>query len=329
MHVVCLSDYPRELVDSWLVGAPQPATATLAPRDATIGDLAGDLARADVVVGDASRRFRLDAATLRGLDRCRLVVQPSVGLDGVIDVDAAAAQGIEVVSAPGYNAEAVADWTVMAMLVVLRDAVAADAGLRTYGWSARPLGRELGALTVGIVGFGSIGRAVRRRLAGFGSAVLYHDVAPRPADEDGARHVDLDTLFAESDVVTLHAPLVGATHHLVDAARLARMRPGAVLVNASRGGLVDETALAAALRDGRLAGAALDVFETEPVPRDHELLRLATFVTPHVAAGTEQARRRVRALVGDVVRSALAAPPGRRSPLPSAGHGARTRGART
>ncbi|WP_066586802.1 2-hydroxyacid dehydrogenase [Cellulomonas timonensis] len=309
MHIVCLSDYPRELLDSWLADAATPCTVALAPRDVTIADLADDLARADIVIGDASRRYRLDAATLAGLDRCRLVVQPSVGLDGVIDVEAAAALGIEVVSAPGYNAEAVADWTVMAMLIALRDAVGADRGLRTAGWSSQPLGRELGAVTVGIVGFGAIGRAVRRRLAGFGSAVLYHDVVPHPVDEHGARQVDLDTLFAESDVVTLHAPLTPATHHLVDAARLARMRPGAVLVNAARGGLVDEAALVDALRSGRLGAAALDVFESEPVPHDHELLRLAAFVSPHVAAGTEHARHRVRALVGDAVRAALRAGP--------------------
>ncbi|MFD6178138.1 MULTISPECIES: NAD(P)-dependent oxidoreductase [unclassified Isoptericola] len=304
--LLCLSDYPRDLVEGWVAGAD--VEVVLAPGGAGVPDLPGALARADVVVGDAARRVPLDAAALAGMGRCRLVVHPAVGLDGVVDLDAARARGIRVVNAPGYNADAVADWALMAMLLLLRDGVAADRDLRARGWHPRPLGRELGALTVGIVGYGAIGRAVHRRLRGFGARVVV--TSGHPTDDvaaAGGTQTDLPTLLEGSDVVTLHAPLTAATRHLLDAPRLAAMRPGSVLVNAARGELVDEAALVAALRAGRPAAAALDVFATEPLLPDSPLLALDNaYLSPHVAAGTVQARERVRALVGQAVRAALA-----------------------
>jgi len=304
--LLCLSDYPRDLVEGWVAGAD--VEVVLAPGGAGVPDLRGELARADVVVGDAARRFPLDAAAVTGMARCRLVVHPAVGLDGVVDLDATSRAGIRVVNAPGYNAHAVADWTLMAMLLLLRDGVAADRDLRDLGWHPRPLGRELGALTVGIVGYGAIGRAVHRRLRGFGADVVVttrHDTGEVAAA--GGTHADLAALLARSDVVTLHAPLTDATRHLLDAPRLASMRPGSVLVNAARGELVDEAALVAALRAGRPAAAALDVFATEPLAPSSPLLGLENaYLSPHVAAGTVQARHRVRALVGEAVRAALA-----------------------
>ncbi|CAM3376547.1 2-hydroxyacid dehydrogenase [Occultella aeris] len=303
--LVCLSAYPRDLVESWVERAAR--VEVVLADGAPIGHLLPDLERADIVVGDAARRYPLDAAVLARMGRCRLLVHPAVGLDGVVDLAAAAAAGIRVVNAPGYNAEAVADWTLLAMLTTLRDGVGADRDLRSDGWHARPLGRELGAMTVGIVGFGAIGRAVHRRVRGFGARVLCSD--PRPltaADAEGATQVDLDELLAGSDLVTLHAPLTDGTRHLLNAARLAGMREGSVLVNAARGELVDEAALVDALRAGRPAAAALDVFATEPLPAFSPLLDLDNvFLTPHIAAGTEQARQRVRALVRDVIRAEL------------------------
>lgn len=304
--LLCLSDYPRELVQSWV--RDLDVEVVIAARTAAITDLTEELRRAEVVIGDAARRFRLDAAMIAELHRCRLVMHPAVGLDGVIDADAAAARGIRVQNAPGYNAEAVADWALMAMLMLLRDAGAAEQALRTDGWARRPLGRELGALTVGIVGYGAIGRAVHQRLRGFGADVLISD--PRPAADAGAQQVELDALLTRSDVLTLHAPLTAGTRHLLDAGRLASMRPGSVLVNAARGELVDEAALAAALAAGRPQAAALDVFTDEPLPADSPLRSAPNlYLSPHVAAGTEQARARVRALVGEVVRAELS-PPG-------------------
>ncbi|GAB2612015.1 NAD(P)-dependent oxidoreductase [Pseudactinotalea suaedae] len=297
--LVCLSDYPRELLASWVEGADVEVVTV--PSGADLAAMLPDLARADVVIGDAARRFPLEASVLAQLQRCRLVFHPAVGLDGVIDLEAARAHGIEVRSAPGYNADAVADWTVMAMLLGLRGAVAADRDIRAQGWHRRLLGRELGAVTVGIVGYGAIGRGVRRRLAGFGSTVLVTD--EREVTDPDVEQTSLDDLLQRADVVTLHAPLLPSTRQMVSGERLARMREGSVLVNAARGGLVDETALATALTHGRPAVAVLDVFETEPLPPSSPLLGLENVVlSPHVAAGTEQARQRVRALVGDAVR---------------------------
>ncbi|WP_147918848.1 NAD(P)-dependent oxidoreductase [Ruania zhangjianzhongii] len=305
--LLCLSDYPEELVQSWVAGLD--VEVVIAARSAAITDLTEELRRAEVVIGDAARQFPLDAAAIAELHRCRLIMHPAVGLDGVIDPDAAAARGIRVRSAPGYNAEAVADWVVMAMLMLLREAVAAEQALRTDGWSRRPLGRELGALTVGIVGYGAIGRAVHQRLRGFGTEVLISD--PRPAADTDAAQVELDELLRGSDVVTLHAPLTTSTRHLLDAGRLAQLRPGSVLVNAARGELVDERALATALAAGRPQAAALDVFTAEPLATDSPLRSLPNvYLSPHVAAGTEQARARVRALVGEVVRAELGEPAG-------------------
>lgn len=176
--------------------------------------------------------------------------------------------------------------------------------MRAQGWHRRPLGRELGAVTVGIVGYGAIGRGVRRRLAGFGSTVLVTD--ERDVFDADVGQTSLDDLLQRADVVTLHAPLLPSTRHMLTVERLASMREGSVLVNAARGGLVDEAALATALTNGRPAVAVLDVFENEPLPESSPLYGLENVVlSPHVAAGTEQARHRVRALVGDAVREFL------------------------
>jgi D-3-phosphoglycerate dehydrogenase len=304
--LVCLSDYPRDLLEGWVEGTDTEVVSVPAGGDLTA--MLPDLARADLVIGDAARRFPLTGQVLAQMSRCRLVFHPAVGLDGVIDLDAARERGIEVRSAPGYNADAVADWAVMAMLLGLREAVAADRDMRTQGWHRRALGRELGAVTVGIVGYGAIGRGVRHRLAGFGSTVLVTD--EREVSDPDVEQTSLDDLLRRADVVTLHAPLLPSTQHMIDAERLARMREHSVLVNAARGGLVDESALASALAKGRPAVAVLDVFETEPLPADSPLYGLENAVlSPHVAAGTQQARQRVRAMVGDAVREFLRSGP--------------------
>lgn len=304
--LVCLSDYPRDLLEGWVEGTGTEVVTV--PAGADLAAMLPDLARADLVIGDAARRFPLTGEVLAQMARCRLVFHPAVGLDGVIDLDAARERGIEVRSAPGYNADAVADWAVMAMLLGLRQAVAADRDMRTQGWHGRELGRELGAVTVGIVGYGAIGRAVRRRLAGFGTTVLVTD--ERELTDPDVEQTSLDDLLQRSDVVTLHAPLLPSTQHMIGADRLARMREHSVLVNAARGGLVDETALASALAKGRPAVAVLDVFETEPLPAESPLYGLENVVlSPHVAAGTQQARQRVRAMVGDAVREFLRSGP--------------------
>src|SRR5699024_8051356 len=182
--------------------------------------------------------------------------------------------------------------------------------LRHRGWHAPDLGRELGALTVGLLGYGAVGQAVHRRLRGFGATVLTTSQGPVPQVAELPRFVDLAELLESSDVLSLHAPLTAETRHMFDEQAFARMREGSVLVNAARGGLVDEDALVAALRRGRPAAAALDVFEPEPLPESSPLLDLEqVYLTPHIAASSQQARVRVRAMVRDNLRRAVLGEP--------------------
>jgi D-3-phosphoglycerate dehydrogenase / 2-oxoglutarate reductase len=306
MIIACLSAYDADLVRE-LAGTDRVEVRTPSGDQSDVAALVKD---ADIVIADAARRYVLDADAIDAMDRCRFIQQPAVGYDSV-DVARAAERGIPVANAPGYNAAAVADWVIMATLVILRDGLTADASLRLRpsgdavgGWVAQPLGRELGSLTVGLVGMGAVARAVVERLRGFGSEVVF--TARTRREVEGARQVDLPELLSSADVVSLHLPANDETRGLIGAAELAAMREGAVLVNSARGSLVDHDALVAALRAGRPAAAALDVFEPEPLPGDSPLRELGNvYLSPHIAAGTWQARGRVRAMVGENLRRVL------------------------
>ena len=225
------------------------------------------------------------AAVVAAAPRLRLVQKIGVGVN-TIDLEAARARGIAVCNLPGTNAPAVAELALLLMLGALRQVSRFDAAVRAgRGWSLDPavqdrLG-ELGGRTVGLVGYGAVPRALAPVLAALGCRVLYTARAPKPDTPGGWR--PLEALLAEADVVSLHLPLTVETERLIDAAALARMKPGAVLVNTARGGLVDQAALAEALRGGRLAAAGLDVFADEPVDPAAPLLALPNVVlTPHV-----------------------------------------------
>jgi D-3-phosphoglycerate dehydrogenase len=244
----------------------------------------------DVVaaVGDARALIvQWAPVTARALDtapRLCFISRLGIGYD-MIDVEAATARGIAVANTPDYCVEEVVAHTVALVLALARGVVAYDRAVRAGDWSA--VGSYPGAarprdLVCGIVGLGRIGRPVATALAGLGFRCLGVDpVVPAPA---GVEPADLETLLGASDVVTLHAPLTQETRHLIDAAALARMRPGALLVNTCRGGLVDEQALADALSGGHLAGAALDVFESEPLSASSPLRGLENVIlSPHAA----------------------------------------------
>lgn len=219
----------------------------------------------------------------------KLVQKHGVGVDN-IDVEAATAAGIVVTNAPGTNTEAVADLTVAFMLALLRQVVPAVESTRQGKWD-RYMGRELGQLTVGVVGTGRIGRAVIRRLGGFGSRILAYDVIQDPAlaVANDLCYVELNELLDKSDIVTLHIPLMEDTRELLGRRELARMKKSAYLINIARGELVDEAALAEHLAAGRIAGAGVDVFATEP-PQESPLLRLPNVLaTPHIGAYTHEA----------------------------------------
>lgn len=221
---------------------------------------------------------------LKAISRC------GVGLESV-DLAAAERLGIPVLSTPEAPSPAVAELAVGHMLAVLRSIPAADRALRAGTWKALQ-GRLLGDKTVGVVGMGRIGARVAKLCLGFGCRVLGCD--ERPFDAPGVEKADLETLLARSDVVTLHVPLMPSTRGLLGADRLARMKKGAVLVNVSRGGLVDEAALLEALKSGRLSGAGLDVFETEPY--DGPLKALDNVVlTAHMGSAAKECRARMEA----------------------------------
>ncbi len=222
-----------------------------------------------------------DRTVFARLPLLRVLARVGVGVDS-IDLDAATEAGVSVTNTPGINTSTVADHTLALMLASIRRIVENDRLLRAGGWERGGglTGTELTGSTVGIIGLGSIGAAVARRLAGFDVTVLGYDVAE--TELAGARRVELDELLRDSDVVTLHVPLGNRTRHLIGVRELALMRPGAILVNVSRGGVVDEQALLAALLAGSIAGAALDVFAREPPVRSPLLDLPQVVVTPHI-----------------------------------------------
>lgn len=227
----------------------------------------------------------LDAAAIAAAKRLRLVQKIGVGVN-TIALDAARARGIAVCNMPGMNARAVAEMTLLLVLATLRRLPLLQSRLARGEWAVPAdlqdaLG-ELGGRTVGLVGTGNVPKLLAPWLVAMGARVLWTNRSMR-SDLPGEPRT-LDALLAESDVVSLHAPATPETRGLIDAARLARMKPTAILVNTARGELVDEPALLDALRNGRLAAAGLDVFASEPVGRDHPLLTLDNVVAaPHVA----------------------------------------------
>ncbi|MGH9243753.1 MAG: phosphoglycerate dehydrogenase [Acidimicrobiales bacterium] len=246
----------------------------------------------------------VDPVTPRVLDTgpLRTVVKYGSGTDN-IDLAAAARRGVRVVATPGANARSVAELTIGLVLALARHVVAHDRSVRRGSWERRT-GIELAGRRLGIVGYGAVGREVGAIARALGMTVIVHD--PYVEETDVAL-VDLDKLLEQADVVSLHVPLTEETRHLIGPRQLARMRRGALLLNTCRGAVVDEDALAAALRDGQLGGAAVDTFEHEP-PGDSPLLEIDTFVaSPHVGAATVDAVRRTGlAAVRELLASAPA-----------------------
>ncbi len=227
---------------------------------------------------------RCTAEMIAAAPKLRLIQKIGVGVN-TIDLDAAKARGIAVCNLPGTNARAVAELTLALMLAVLRRLPRFDAAMRRGEWLDPDLQDgigELGGRTVGLVGYGAIPRLLAPVLIALGCRLIYTSRTPR-ADALGEWR-SLDALLAEADVVSLHLPLTDDTADLIDAAAFARMKPGAVLINTARGGLVDQPALTEALASGRLAGAGLDVFVHEPHDASDVLFHLPNVVlTPHIA----------------------------------------------
>jgi (S)-sulfolactate dehydrogenase len=272
-------------------------------------ELGIEMTRADALI--VRNRTRVDGVLLAGAPRLKVVGRLGVGLDN-IDLDACAARRIEVIPATGVNARSVAEYVIAAALLLRRGAYDSSATVAAGQWPRAALsqGRELAGSTLGIVGFGSVGRLVAELAHGLSVRVIACDDAISAEStlwaQQGAVPRALDKLLAEADIVSLHVPLTQTTHRLIDARRLALMKRDAVLINTSRGGIVDEGALAAALRAGNLAGAALDVFEHEPLPAASTLAGCpAMLLTPHIAGVTRESNARVSAFIAAEVAAAL------------------------
>jgi glyoxylate reductase len=251
---------------------------------------------------------RIDAALLAACPRLRVVASCSVGLDHV-DLAAARAHGVRVGHTPGVLTETTADLAFALLLAAARRVAEGDRYVREGRWRTwEPdllLGRDVHGATLGVVGLGAIGRAVARRAAGFGMRVLGWSRSGRPVA--GVEPVPLERLLAESDFVSLHVALAKETERLIDAGALARMKPGAILVNTTRGPVVDEAALVQALTSGRLAAAGLDVYEREPLPSGSPLLALPNVVLlPHVGSASVATRTRMADLTVANLLAALA-----------------------
>lgn len=271
--------------------------------------LADEVVDADAVI--VRNRTQVRGALLAAMKRCKVVGRLGVGLDN-IDLDGCAARGIAVIPATGANALAVAEYVIAAALLLLRGAYLSSAGVAAGHWPREALGkgREAHGKTLGLVGFGSIGQLTARLARGIGIDVVAFDAMLGAADPVYAaasvEAVSLDDLVARADIVSLHVPLVASTRRLFDGARLAAMKPGAVLVNTSRGGIVDEAALAAALKNGRLGGAALDVFDIEPLVAANPFAGCPNLLlTPHIAGVSAEANERVSLLIADRVLEVL------------------------
>ncbi len=298
----------------------EAAVASLAARYATHYDkdlvdrrdeLIAAIADADALI--VRNRTQVDAELLAAARKLSVVGRLGVGLDN-IDVDACRARGIEVIPATGANALAVAEYVIGSAMLLLRGAYQSTPDVAEGKWPRGPLssGREIAGKTLGVIGFGGIGRMTAQLARGLSMRVIGYDPqtpasSPVWADESTVPRT-LAEVLAEADVVTLHVPLTPTTRNLIDATRLSTMKRDAILINTARGGVVDEAALAAALKAGALGGAALDVFDREPLPAGSPLAGCPNLVmTPHIAGVSREANTRVSTMIADLVAQRLAA----------------------
>lgn len=240
----------------------------------------------------------VDEEVLRAAENLNLIVRAGVGLDNV-DLEAAQERNIEIINTPEASKVAVAELTIGLMLAWIRKIPQADKNVRDGKWKEPDLvGRELWGRTLGIIGTGRVGRAVGRRARAFGMDLLGYDIERHSDFEKmGGKYVDLKTLLRESDYVTIHVQLNPSTKHLIGERQLKLMKPSVVLINTARGEVVDESALAKALKRGEIAGACLDVYDREPLPKDSPLLQLPNLIlTPHIGASSKEAQKAIGVL---------------------------------
>lgn len=269
-------------------------------------------AAADVDALIVRNRTQVRGELLEALVRCKVVGRLGVGLDN-IDVPACQARGMQVIPATGANALSVAEYVIGTAMLLLRGAYQSQAAMVQGQWPRNALssGREIHGKTLGLIGYGSIGQLTARLAQALGMRVQAHDALMAPDHpafaSTGVQSVGLDTLLASSDVISLHVPLLPSTQNLINAARLAQIKPGAIVINSARGGVVDEAAVVAALRSGHLGGAALDVFEHEPLKSGALFADCPNLVlTPHIAGVSLESNERVSDLIARKVLEVFA-----------------------
>ena len=274
-----------------------------------VARLHAEAAGADAIV--VRNRTQVRGELLAALLNCKVVGRLGVGLDN-IDMTACEARGMKVIPATGANALSVAEYVIATAMLLLRGAYQSTPDVVAGKWPRNALsgGREIGGKTLGLVGFGSIGQLTAKLAQGIGMTVVAHDAMMDRSNaafaQAGVACVGLDELTASADVISLHVPLVASTRSLFDAKRIAAMKPGAVLINSARGGVVDEAALAAALKRGHLGGAALDVFEAEPMPAGGVFAGCPNLVlTPHIAGVSSESNERVSFMIAQRVLEEL------------------------
>ena len=315
----------RRVTDTWRMLALPPLDPGLlaalfdgipvqveVPAERTPQAVSAALPDVDLVLGDWTGVTGLRADQVPDAKRLVFVQQPSVGVDS-LDVDALTEHGIPVANCAGANAVSVAEWCVGASYAVLRWLAWADSRMRVGEWPQMEIaqrgGGEIAGRQVGIVGMGPIGRECAQRFGALGADVAYWSRSQH-ADSGGARYLELDDLFAHSQVLVLVIALASGTRGMISAERLAQMPSGAYVVNAARGGVLDEVALLDAIRSGHLAGAALDVYATEPLPADSPLrAEDRILLSPHAAGATREAQGRLIGAVVDNIRRAVSGEP--------------------
>jgi len=266
--------------------------------------LVKELAEAEAVIADGSTIF--DAQVMKAARKLRIVARFGVGFDNV-DLKAATERGVYVSNTLGVLSDAVAELTIALMLALSRRLIEAHAYVKSRKWtelSDFPLGIDLSGKTLGIIGLGQIGMEVARRASGLRMAILYYDVVRREDAERlyEAKCSSLENLLKDSDFITLHVPLASKTEKLIGRSELALMKPTAYLINTARGKVVDQAALWQGLKEGRIAGAALDVYEVEPIARDEPLLQLDNVIlTPHIGSATAETRTKMALTAADDV----------------------------
>lgn len=301
MKIVIADDLPASAIELLKAEGWEVDARSGRPAD----QLKTDLSDADALVVRSATK--VTAALIEAAPRLRVIARAGSGVDNV-DVTAASARGVVVMNAPGANSISVAELAVGLMLSLARHLPAADAAMKQGKWEKKKfMGEEVRDKTLGLAGLGRIGQEVARRARAFGMRVIAHDpfISAQVAGDLGVELVSMDDVFARADYVSLHLPSTPATRNFLNAERLSRAKKGIRIVNTARGDLVDEKALADAIESGRVAGAALDVFETEPPP-DPRLQTLPQVIaTPHIAASTREAQELVGVETAGALRDFL------------------------